>query len=133
MVLNCFDVYQFLDGILQDVVSVDLEKEPLAIYYLTNLRVPEWAHEEEVSIGLPLYFVVSLDHASFDVWSHQPVVATRIEVVFIMCYRSAFTDLSFCLDCPLVHQLAKVKIVVHSIIVEFFLVNLLAWVLERKV
>ena len=133
MILDCFDVNQFLDRVIQDVVSVYLQKESLGICYQANLGVPESAHEKKVNIGLPLSLVIPLNHTGFDVWSQQPVVAARIEVVRIVGEWLSFAKLSFCKTRPLVHQLTQVEIVVDGIVVEFFLVDLLALVLERKV
>ena len=55
---------------------------------------------------LPSKLVVSLEHARFDMRCHEPVVAARVEVVWVSGYRHFVFDLLAGSQGPLVHQVA---------------------------
>jgi hypothetical protein len=82
---------------------------------------------------LPLNLVIPLEHTGFDVWSHEPVVAARIEVVRVVFDQLVSFYLVSGPGRPLIHQLAQVEVVVDSIVVEFFLLDLVYLVSEAEV
>jgi len=84
-------------------------------------------------VELPLNLVIALEHAGFDVGSHEPVVTARIEVVRVVFDQLVVFYLVSSPGCPLVHQLAQVEVVVDGIVVELFLLDLVNFVSEAKV
>ena len=61
------------------------------------------------------------------------MVVAGVEVVLVARYWNALCDLLTSPGHPLVSEVPQVKVVVHGIIVEFFLVDLILLVLESVV
>ena len=109
MTLHRLNIDNFLERVVQDVVSGDLEDKARRIRYkLLHCGVNERPHQEEVGVKLPFHLVVPLQHASLNMRRHEPVVAARVEFVGVSCDHKAVFHLFPRLESPLVHELAQV-------------------------
>lgn len=127
-------VDNLLEGVIQEVVTGDFQDEVFGSSkaLFAHFRVPKGPHQEEVCCELPIHLVVPLQHDRFRVRRKQPVVGAGVELVCVSDLHTV-AYLNFRAICPLIHLGLQLEVAVDSLIVEFFLLDLVACVLESEI
>ena len=127
-------VDNLLQRVVQEVIAGDFEDEVFGASeaLLPHLWVPEGSHQEEVCRELPIHLVVPLQHDRFRMRCEQPVVGAGVELV-CMSDLNTIAHLDLGTIGPLVHLRFQLKVAIDGLVMEFFLLNLVASVLEGEV
>ncbi len=126
-------MHNLLQTVIKHALPRYVKEESLRVLEsLANRLVPERPHKEKVDVSLPLISIVALKHACLYMRGQKPVVLTGIELVRM----SERQILSHSIDSPvspLAHESSQVEVVVDSIVMELFLLDLVRAILEVKV
>ena len=116
------------------MASVDLQKILLvAIINCSSLtRVPEGSHQEEIRGEYPLYLVVVVKHFALIMGVHNPVIRAEVKGCCVSDLLMV-SHLNFGSVGPVFNDWAQIDVVVYSIIVELFLLNLIDRVSEHSI
>ena len=95
-------------------------------------RVPEGSHQEEIRGKYPLYLIVVVKHLALIVGIHNPMIRAEVESGCV-CDLLMVSHLYFSTVGPVFDDWAQINVVVYSIVMEFFLLNLVNRVSEHSI
>ena len=105
----------------------------MAIINCSSLtRVPEGSHQEEIRGEYPLYLVIIMEHLALIVGIHDPMIRAEVERG-CMSNLLMVSHLNFGSVGPVFDDWAQIDVVVYSIVVELFLLNLIDRVSEHSI
>ena len=95
-------------------------------------RVPEGSHQEEIRGEYPLYLIVVVKHLTLIMGVHDPMIRAEVKGG-CMGDLLMVSHLNFGSVGPVFNDWAQIDVVVYSIIVELFLLNLIDRVSEHSI
>ena len=105
----------------------------MAIINCSSLtRVPEGSHQEEIRGEYPLYLVIIMEHLALIVGIHDPMIRAEVERGCVSNLLMV-SHLNFGSVGPVFDDWAQIDVVVYSIVVELFLLNLIDRVSEHSI
>ena len=95
-------------------------------------RVPEGSHQEEIRGEYPLYLVIIVKHLALIVGVHDPMIRAEVERGCVSNLLM-ISHLNFGSVGPVFDDWAQIDVVVYSIVMELFLLNLIDRVSEHSI